>query len=981
MRNAPLSVLAGLLILALPPTAALLPYNPATVLPSTRDSDVLYVFRQGSGDSSTLNLLALNTSGVLSSKNLTTTTISEALPFTNKENGTSYVPLAGSQGGIYVYAGQCSDGPNGATMWAFTPGSESVNGTWLKKTISMDTTMDTSIYGGAGYLAAGMGFSSTMNGSAEYYVFGGMCPNSTALDAQNWQASANYSDSMITLQPTQASSGVASGFTFSTISSRGPPIPEAGFTVTGLQPSFFSSSNGNNSQQQSFVLLGGHTRDAFINMSQVALFSLPQQTWTFLPVDSPHTTVKTGLTARDTETIDPRSGHTSVLTSDGKQIVVFGGWVGDIMTPANPQLVILQVGEGYGGTGDWQWTTPVTQGTGPATGVAIYGHGATMLPGEVMMIIGGFTTSPSTGQLSAGSGTLPNTATYFFNVSSSTWLSSYTNPAMALGAHSTTGSSSASGSGSGTSSSTTIGLGAGLGLGFTLVAALLLVFFCYRRKINRRKAARDKELRDLALGAHRFHSSELGLGGIDGRGGEYSAVEWMGRRGQDAYPWAPQLDGTEDNIAGRGLRSINAERTGLLVEIPSPTRGLRRSLYARSGHHQTTRYDDGRRSRASGNIHPIDERDEYEEGRLEQGPLTRQEMTQTSHVDLFATAPNFDPFMDPLGSHPVGVSRTPSPDSPARERQREAQGWVSDWTAAENLMYQQAGRTSPDRADRTSSTLSDRSTHSTVSALSFQQSVGTISRSISQRSGAIFNSNPFNSPSASTNPSPTFELRENRMSSQPQTSDYRRSQSLTLDLTHRRTNTAETFSTAATSFAQLQSEGETLLGGHYGQGDARPNRSHSSRAKGWVGTMRRAFTGGDRSTSKSPDGGDRSPTPSPTKHHQGDNGIPRRAASAGAMLWRRRQGARDWDVDGNEGVGATTNEGPEEEEWDVESAVEKRVVQVMFTVPREKLRVVNAGPDGDGVSVASMDRENTRDTTEPQGQERQTEGDSSGPGV
>ena len=45
----------------------------------------------------------------------------------------------------------------------------------------------------------------------------------------------------------------------------------------------------------------------------------------------------------------------------------------------------------------------------------------------------------------------------------------------------------------------------------------------------------------------------------------------------------------------------------------------------------------------------------------------------------------------------------------------------------------------------------------------------------------------------------------------------------------------------------------------------------------------------------------------------------------------------------------------DEEEWDVESAVERRVVQVMFTVPKEKLRVVNRGPDGDGVSIVSRE--------------------------
>lgn len=76
------------------------------------------------------------------------------------------------------------------------------------------------------------------------------------------------------------------------------------------------------------------------------------------------------------------------------------------------------------------------------------------------------------------------------------------------------------------------------------------------------------------------------------------------------------------------------------------------------------------------------------------------------------------------------------------------------------------------------------------------------------------------------------------------------------------------------------------------------------------------------------------------------------------MLWQKRQGAKDWDVEGapSRGVeGSANGQGQEDEEWDVESAVERRVVQVMFTVPKEKLRVVNRGPDGDGVSVVSRE--------------------------
>jgi hypothetical protein len=46
-----------------------------------------------------------------------------------------------------------------------------------------------------------------------------------------------------------------------------------------------------------------------------------------------------------------------------------------------------------------------------------------------------------------------------------------------------------------------------------------------------------------------------------------------------------------------------------------------------------------------------------------------------------------------------------------------------------------------------------------------------------------------------------------------------------------------------------------------------------------------------------------------------------------------------------------------EADWDVEAAVERRVVQVMFTVPKSKLRVVNA--DVDGSSILSLPRENS----------------------
>lgn len=85
------------------------------------------------------------------------------------------------------------------------------------------------------------------------------------------------------------------------------------------------------------------------------------------------------------------------------------------------------------------------------------------------------------------------------------------------------------------------------------------------------------------------------------------------------------------------------------------------------------------------------------------------------------------------------------------------------------------------------------------------------------------------------------------------------------------------------------------------------------------------------------------------------------------MLWQKRQGARDWDVEGGEqekGKRGEDDQDGNDEEWDVESAVERRVVQVMFTVPKEKLRVVNQGPDGDGESTFSTEVKEASDGVE-----------------
>ncbi len=934
---------AGVLAFFVIPVTAVLPYNPTRAFLSPTYNDLVYVFQPSTASSSS-HLVALNTNRTLSVTGLPFVTVSKPLPFVTDGQNEAFTPAIDEQGRIIVYTGNCSE-TAGSSLWIFTPVNESlkVQGTWAEANLSPATSVGSTDQYGADYLASAIAFSSSNNTSSELYVFGGMCSNSSSVSAEDWTQSATYSNQMLILESAASSPISSMAYKLGVSSSRGPPVAEAGFSMTALEPTFSQSSDGSQTQHksQTFVLIGGHTQQAFINMSQVALFSLPEQSWSFLPVDPPAPAPRTDLSVQDTM-IDSRSGHTAVLTPDGKQIVVFGGWVGDIHTLANPQLAVLQLGASYGGSGDWHWSVPTQSGQGLASGVGLYGHGVVMLPGGVMMILGGYTIPASGNPKARKRDPSQSTQTYFFNTTSTSWISSYSHPSVSqhvIPSNAESGSITPSGR---------VGLGAGLTCGLLAVIGVIIVYFWYSRRLKRRREAREEELRNIAAGGKRA----LGAGSIDGRESEMTMnAKWMGdrnRTSRGAYPWAG---------------NPGAERTGLLFEVPSPTRGLRRSLHSRGAYQPAPYYDDGRQSRVSGNIHPIDERDEYED----KPSSAEAEMVRRTDTNILDSAPNLDPFHD--------SSRTPSPESPAQERALEVQNWVSDWSAADAFMQQRAGRVSPDKTDRTSSTLSEQSTRSALSTFSIQRSVGTISRSMSQRSAALFTTNPFST--ATTTVSNTAATSTHlvvpgghKMTSGHNPS-HRRSQSLTIRPNPRRSNTSDTFMTIPTSFPQLQLEGEALLGGYAEHGES-PTKSHG-RARGWMGSMRRAFTGADRSTSTSPEHRNNSASSSPTKYYYTEAGLPRRAASAGAMLWQKRQGAKDWDVEGGNRGTESRALAADDEEWDVESAVEKRVVQVMFTVPREKLRVVNAGPDGDGVSISSTkEKEGPKgEGTEGKGKEKE----------
>lgn len=904
------------------------PYTPTRILSHPKDDFVYYIFQPSATSRFDSELVILNATETLETASLPLVTLASALPFTSTRTQQAYTPAIGDNGIILAFAGDCRNTSQGSSLWKYetSNGTSNTDRTWTQLDLSTQDNNENSKLKGANYLASGIAFSSTANATSELYVFGGMCPNETDATPTDWTSHADYSNAMLACRP-QMSTSQNLQYLIGVSSSRGPPIAEAGFTITALQPTLSQATSDVATQQQhqNYVLLGGHTPSAFINMSQVALFSLPEQSWSFLPVEQSTATPRTDLAARAVTTVDPRSGHTAVLTSNGKHVVVFGGWVGDVKTSAEPQLAILEIGKGYGGDADWQWSIPDPSGVGPSTDRGLYGHGAVMLPGNVMMITGGYSIVGSSSTKAKRADPTPNSNSYFFNATSSTWSSSYTRPIIAGGPPDKPSTNPDY-----ISTSRKVGLGAGLTFGVVAVLIVVMVYFWYSRRLKRRRDAQE-ELRGLSVIAKRANSSVTGHG--------ISAQEMTSN---NTFPLVKESSG-----GGRSSRETEAERTGLLFEVPSPTRGLRRSLHSRGAYQPAPRYDDGRLARGSGNIHPIDERDEYDEDMAKRDLAAGKGTAQRKDGSILRSAPALDPFLDP------DVSRTPSPQSPAHERELEVRNWVSDWAAADALMHHHAGRFSPDKTDRTSSTLSDQSMHSAVSAQSWQHSLGTMSRSMSQRSAALFSARPVDV----NNPMQAMDIQRTQSLAQYARSHNRRSQSLTLFSNPRRPDALDTYTPATTSFTQLQREGEALLGGHPDQSATSPTRTQS-RARNWMGSVRRVFTGAERSDSALPENGELSTSSSPTKYHHNDAGIPRRAASTGTMLWQKRQGAKDWDVEGAPSrrvEGSANGQGQEDEEWDVESAIERRVVQVMFTVPKEKLRVVNRGPDGDGISVVSRE--------------------------
>ena len=849
-----------------------------------------------------------------------------------EERTQAYTSAINGDGSIFVYTGSCGEGSEASDLWRFSPdqGSTPSSGSWEQLDTPIDPTATASSMLGAHFLSSAVSFAAMRNASAGLYVFGGMCPENNNGNVNDWVKSATYSNKMLHISPDASDTSSKTSYDLSLSASRGPPIPEAGFSMTSLTPAVLQApeNSGSQVQNQNFVLVGGHTQQAFINMSQVALFSLPEESWTFVPIDDPDPPPKTDLATRASPIVEPRSGHTAVLTSDGTKIVVFGGWVGDVTSFANPQLAILDVGNGYGGTGDWKWNIPDTNGPGPSTNQGLFGHGAIMLPGNVMMVIGGYQISQSSSSNGRRSITpTVNSQNYYFNLTSNTWVDSYTMPKpMSKEARPGTAEKEQM------AVSKKVGLGAGLTLAIIALVALTVFAFWYTRRLQRQRTAREAELRDLAAGARRDHAVGDQQPSMQERSMGMTVVDWVGGpsgRRDSRYDRVPgEMDVTDEG--DHTDSTTQAARTGLLFEIPSPTRGLRRSLHARGTYQPAPRFDENRVLGRPGRIHRIDERDEDEEV----GNLSTREQIETQSPDngnILDAAPKLDPFRDPEDS------RSPSPQGSGTQKD-EVGRWIKEWATAEAIARQQAPqRGSPDKADRTSSTLSDQSAHSAVSQMSWPYSLGSMSRSISQRSAKIFSAGNVHQPGPSS-----LDTRRAQNLARTPSVKVARSQAVAPPNNPRSPPSAETYITAPTDSQALLSSPPPQLS---------PVRLNS-RTRGWMGSMRRVLVGGDRSTSASPEHEGPSNDSSPTKSHH-DMDRPSRRLSTGPNPYQVRRGPGDWQTEHHQHqrTGSLTHE----DDWDIESAVENRVVQVMYTVPRDRLRVVNQGPDGDGVSIPSRD--------------------------
>ncbi|KAK1836374.1 hypothetical protein QBC39DRAFT_248076 [Podospora conica] len=948
--------MTSLLLLLSPTTtvaAASLPYIPTSIL-LPPGSSTAFILSPNDATSS-VDLLSIDLSSPINPATFKPHPISTSLPFFPRgSTNIAFTPSVLANGTIAVFAGDCSVSTS-AALWTYTP--TNTGGTWTRHATAPGASWDYG-QGGPYHLGGSVAFSQQLApviSPATFYVYGGMCPATKSSSAAGWeQQAATYSNRMLRLTPPTAKSA-ASGYTVSYAPSTGPPIAEAGFTLTTLAPSI-SNRSGIVTHQAGHVLLGGHTQQAFINMSTAAIWSLPEEQWSFVGIALPGSTGRTDLTVKnDVAVVDSRSGHTAVLSEDGTKLVVYGGWVGDVATPAEPQVAVVNIGAAFG---DWKWEVP----SGGQPGNGVYGHGATLLPGNVMMVYGGKTIS------GGNKGKRAEDDMRFFDINKMSWTERYTPPAPGSGSGSgtaggtsgtnpdgspksgSTPNSSGGGSGGGTSGSSPDGstsssddksnlpltLGLTLGLALPLLLAALLAIACLVRRRSRRRAQRDEALSNLAQGlpAHGYHHRASGSTGSNGDmiqrstpdddifmpWNAASARDWY-TGGGDAYSQGRRSLGFEtlrrqDNYSGAdippplftpGVGAGNAQR---------PRNTVAKGLYTPT---HTGGYDFLPLRGPGGNeIHPIYEEDD------EDGDLASPNRKSVLLPD--------DPFATP----PAARSPTHGPSSSAQDP--EVQGWVSEVDAADAVLVSKIARhgsttTTPPRFspqaqgdDRTNSNLSDRSAFSFVAGAEGRLTTnrpGTGGTS----SGASF-STAKSTFAALQSEGPDLLLRPGY---QQQTTPTRNN----FDYHHHEDSEEE-------EFPHIPSSPSKSKPRRYPSGGHRPLS-----ASNWLGSLKRVFSNPSPEPSSS-DSNSRTRESLLDGSNASSTDFDAAAAGRALLARRRKQGREAWD--GEYGAGGEGDDG----EWDVERAVEQRLVQVMFSVPKAKLRVVN-GEECEGVLEGGSD--------------------------
>ncbi|KAM7199922.1 hypothetical protein V8F20_005571 [Naviculisporaceae sp. PSN 640] len=1030
-------------------------------------------------------------------------------PFlTGDATHTTFTPTILPNGTLAIITGDssCSSSTNSAKIYTYSStvassaSSPHASGVWTSRSVtpSVQSSWDTSESLNPYFYAAGISFSSQLAPAVSepvFYLYGGMCPypvTDNSSSGGNWRSAATYSNKMLRVSPD--SSAI---YTLDEASSAGgPPVAEAGYTFTPLTPpSLATRSGGVITQQMSYVMLGGHTQSAFVNMSTAAVWSLPEESWTFVAIkDSDGSSGgKVDLAIKDTHgvritvpasrKVDPRSGHSAVLSEDGSKLVVLGGWVGDISMPAEPQLVILEVGGHGGGVGfeEWRWGIPPPSLDAKKglwqDGKGVYGHGAVLLPGNVMMVYGGYEISGHGGSKKIKKGKrgagevnakskrqVSSTGVRFFNITSMEWQGEYTHPSAASSPNSPNGGGSNGNTGNSnddpedkstvsSSSPKFLGLGIGLGVGIPVLLGLLLAGFCFRRRQLRRRADRDDALRGLAQGVpisrHGRHDSDEMMERNDPNAGigffpwnASTAQEWY-TGGLDPYSAPTATNGRRRSLGYETLRGQGG-RSNLYQPPPMPpaplmtsnlfsgNSGRPRGSVARGLYQPTTGNDGGMGIRSpnsrSNRIHPIyedDEDDDLEDGAdLGNGNGKHPLSPDADDRD--------DPFLTPTKEGGVGggvyfppsSSQQPPKSSGSgsssstgssemvqvknQQQQRQAQdpevqGWVSEVDAADAVLSARisrhgstttrppalklsgtgsgnGGQTTPTRLSPTRRAGSNRSGRLTpASAKDSQHDDGRTGSNLSDRSAFSFVQGAERAHIRGSHNSHSHSHSSN-------TGGHQRSQKqAAIDRSESSgSSSANTYSTAKSNFATMQAEGPSLLlgpgnspsGRHpleqelhqddyflpeaedYDPTPGSPSKSKPIR-RSWFGSLRRVFSG----ATPSPGGSSRGDSPTRDSllggsgDAQGGDSSSRfllgMGMGPGGVLLRRKQGREAWeevlpapgDMSG-QGKGGENGDG----EWDVEKAVEQRLVQVMFTVPKERLRVVNADLDGDDAS-------------------------------